>query len=475
MQNVPKIVRERLKASPSPVSHPDADVLTAFSEQALPAVERATVLEHLARCTDCREIVARALPETEITNIATTAAHSRWFTWPALRWAFVAAGIVAVASVGIVQYQHGTRTGAMNLQTSQRSEPSATEAKNQPPVTVSPGTERNEDKPKTKNKDQESRAVSSNAANGVVNEPNPATHADVLHQSQAFAVGGPVVHKEMGFAGQPQPSLAQNQAPVSTPPAAFAKQRGASTSAVSPAPSAAETIEVTGQAPLVADAQAQTAQLQSQSAEPQSPPDYSARVGKAKPVVTTEAAAAAPVAQPGISSTTQQQIQSSAANVPMNGRNVTDLNTLSPPPRWTIGTTGTLQRSFDQGKTWQDVNVIASAVSSYNLVMAEAVPQLSQNKENDATKKSLKRAAVSIFRAVSATGSEVWAGGSPSMLYHSSDAGNHWTRVLPSANGTVLTGDVVTVEFSDPQHGRIATSTSEVWTTADDGQTWQEQ
>jgi photosystem II stability/assembly factor-like uncharacterized protein len=72
-------------------------------------------------------------------------------------------------------------------------------------------------------------------------------------------------------------------------------------------------------------------------------------------------------------------------------------------------------------------------------------------------------------------GTEVWAGGSTGALFHSSDGGNHWTRVVPLFAGSTLTGDVVTVEFSDPQHGKITTSTPEVWTTTDAGQTWQKQ
>ena len=63
MQNVPKIVRDRLQAAAPAVNHPDADLLTAFAERSLPEHERTVVLEHLARCGDCRDIVALALPE----------------------------------------------------------------------------------------------------------------------------------------------------------------------------------------------------------------------------------------------------------------------------------------------------------------------------------------------------------------------------------------------------------------------------
>jgi hypothetical protein len=45
--------------------HPDADQLSAFLEQALPAHEREVVLAHLALCRDCRAMVALALPAIE--------------------------------------------------------------------------------------------------------------------------------------------------------------------------------------------------------------------------------------------------------------------------------------------------------------------------------------------------------------------------------------------------------------------------
>ena len=63
MQKAPKIAIERLRVNPPAANHPDADVLTAFSERSLPEVERGIVLEHLALCADCREVLALALPE----------------------------------------------------------------------------------------------------------------------------------------------------------------------------------------------------------------------------------------------------------------------------------------------------------------------------------------------------------------------------------------------------------------------------
>ena len=85
------------------------------------------------------------------------------------------------------------------------------------------------------------------------------------------------------------------------------------------------------------------------------------------------------------------------------------------------------------------------------------------------------QADASVFRAVAANGPEVWAGANDAALYHSTDAGAHWVRVTPSSSSSILTGDIVSLDFPDTQNGRLATSTGEVWTTADNGRSWQKQ
>src|ERR1700684_3996216 len=112
MQNVPKLVRERLKAATPTAFHPDANVLTAFAERTLGEDERGLVLDHLARCGDCRDILALALPASEIPGAPVRVPASGWLTWPALRWGLVAAGVVAIAALGIVQYQRRTENVA---------------------------------------------------------------------------------------------------------------------------------------------------------------------------------------------------------------------------------------------------------------------------------------------------------------------------------------------------------------------------
>jgi Carboxypeptidase regulatory-like domain/Photosynthesis system II assembly factor YCF48 len=160
------------------------------------------------------------------------------------------------------------------------------------------------------------------------------------------------------------------------------------------------------------------------------------------------------------------------AQIPVNGRNVTLMATLSPgglQTFWSLNPAGRLQRSFDQGKTWLPVDVNANPA-----LYAAVVAETSRAKAKDA-EKARKAPVVLTFRALAVAGSDVWVGGSGGALYHSVDAGSHWTRVVPATSGTVLTNDIVSLEFSDPQHGKLSTSAGEAWTTADAGQTWQKQ
>jgi len=143
------------------------------------------------------------------------------------------------------------------------------------------------------------------------------------------------------------------------------------------------------------------------------------------------------------------------------------LTSSAPVPRWTTSSTGSLQRSFDQGITWQVVDVNA------NPGYLQIAGQTSREKRKEASQAFKRDTSSPIFRAVAVTGADVWAGGSGGALYHSADAGDHWTRVTPTSSGAKLTGDIVNLEFPDMLHGKVSTSAGEVWTTSDAGQTWQ--
>ena len=111
MPELSSLLRQRLQAGETArLPHPDADTLTAYVEQLLPLRERKLVLEHIAVCSDCREIVYLAIPENAVVagpeavapealvpKAAATAisARRRWFLTPGFG---LAASIVAMAA-----------------------------------------------------------------------------------------------------------------------------------------------------------------------------------------------------------------------------------------------------------------------------------------------------------------------------------------------------------------------------------------
>jgi hypothetical protein len=180
------------------------------------------------------------------------------------------------------------------------------------------------------------------------------------------------------------------------------------------------------------------------------------------------------------------QTEGASISGPINGRNVTQLVAISSgamgAPRWTISAIGGLQRSLDQGKTWQAVDVntkpgyfLDADSSATSVQIADKASQAKVPKNKDSGKVAKQETGALTFRAVAAAGSDVWAGGAGGALYHSADAGNNWARIVPASAGTTLTGDILSIDFPDPRHGKISTSTSEVWITGDGGQTWQKQ
>jgi hypothetical protein len=205
----------------------------------------------------------------------------------------------------------------------------------------------------------------------------------------------------------------------------------------------------------------QETQLQ-QVAVAQKPANVDVKLNPGATAETVEITAAAPsvvqqAQQEAITQNDQQQqalnqiqaqdlqVETAVAKVPKAAKKNKDklkqtaANTWDAPIwQWFVSPQGAVQRSSDLGKTWQPVTVNQSA----------------------------------IFRAISSIGPEVWVGGNGGALYHSSDSGLHWTQVVPGVGEEKLQADITRLQFVDPQHLTLTTSASQVWTTADGGQTW---
>lgn len=453
MAEVPKIVRERLRAGGAAIdAHPDADTLAAFAERNLPSRERDTVTEHLSQCGDCREIVALALPASEA--VAATVAHSRspWLSWSTLRWGFAAAGIVLVAALGLVQYQRHNRESLALYKA-----PAISQAKNDVAPASAPApsaasadqkTDKELDKAKSAapaasdvEKPNESRRRDEFARNAPP-PPMPQSNAPSPVTSKYGAIGGPLAHG-------PKMGIQMNQANQ------WQQQNANAFIAVAPTPPSQAVTGPSTPPDVLTQKREPPAQvadnltLQSETLQQQVSNGGSAeqKVDRAKPLETVIVGNAKTYV--GAAPSARLARATSVAGA----------------PQWTIDSNGGLRRSLDQGASWQDVHVNVTSPAAAEMSLAKKEQAKVPEDEKQAS-------APMVFRAVAVHGADVWAGGVNGLLYHSTDAGSHWIHVVPSASGVTLSGDIVSVSFPDAQHGRIATSTSEVWVTGDGGQSW---
>lgn len=437
MQDVPQFVLKRMREKAAAGSHPDADLLTAFSEQSLLGSERARVMEHLAACDDCRDIVALALPVTEIVvSPVSTLVRSGWLGLPILRWGALAAGLSAVILVGVLQYSHSRNDSTVASNYAQEvvrlplASNSAPSTQNSVPLT------------------EKQSSLGHQASTGqkpsveVGRTDRAAGHEVVFAKTAQFA---------NARSAPPNPTAATRQ---KVKPAATSESLELQTStAVSSGSAAASPIQRFRH--LAQD----EAQLLPEGGNVANLTNFD--VVKAKDPVPTQAA---------------------SSNAPTSLASPSPLQTspslmLRALPRWMVNASGGLQRSFDGGHTWENVNPALSEARASNHPPTQPTdrPDVTNSIQAKNQKAEVAVDPGVVFRAVFAFGVEVWAGGGSGVLYHTSDGGNHWIRITPSIAGAGLTGDIVGIQFSDPQHGKISTSNAELWTTSDTGQSWRKQ
>ena len=97
------------------VEHLDADELSAYAENVLPAAARMRYTEHLTECTRCRELIvqlsssAGVVPVVETTRVPQPSALRKFlaslFSPMVLRYAVPALGLILVAAIGLFVLQ----------------------------------------------------------------------------------------------------------------------------------------------------------------------------------------------------------------------------------------------------------------------------------------------------------------------------------------------------------------------------------
>jgi hypothetical protein len=101
------------------IEHLDADELSAYAENVLPAAPRARYTEHLAECTRCRELVVQLSSSAGVVRVAETVKApepsalrkflASLFSPVVLRYAVPALGLIIVAAIGFFVLQQNKR------------------------------------------------------------------------------------------------------------------------------------------------------------------------------------------------------------------------------------------------------------------------------------------------------------------------------------------------------------------------------
>lgn len=108
---------------PADGDHLDADELSSYAENALPAAARARYTEHLAECASCRKLVAQLSSSAGVVSAVETAKVSppsalrnflaNLFSPMVLRYAVPALGLIVVAVIGFTVLRRNERSASV--------------------------------------------------------------------------------------------------------------------------------------------------------------------------------------------------------------------------------------------------------------------------------------------------------------------------------------------------------------------------
>jgi Photosynthesis system II assembly factor YCF48 len=165
MPELSNLLRQRLAAGQTKgfLVHPDADTLTAYAEQSLPASERQNVVLHLAQCEPCREVVALSqavVPEIATQTVVKPAPVSGWRRLLSPAFGLTAA-VAAMAVIAVMVLQLPQKAGQTAPATEQAKVKSAadqvtpTQADSRPPAALPERSSRSAAAPQTEAKERD--------------------------------------------------------------------------------------------------------------------------------------------------------------------------------------------------------------------------------------------------------------------------------------------------------------------------------
>ncbi|MGB8130997.1 MAG: YCF48-related protein [Candidatus Angelobacter sp.] len=487
MPELPNLLRQRLAVTgPGETqAHPDADTLTAYMEQSLPAAEGETVVAHLAVCEPCREVVAlsQALmiqPDTQ--TVLTSARVPRWrrMVTPVFGMAASVAAMAVIAFMVIQlpqrhpqQSHSATTNNPANLPISQPAQETQ-----QAKATVGDQAAPVESKAAAPTQEADARlssaqsdlATSANETHAKLEDSARAraakSLAPVLTSAGATAAKAPVliaalpkkdyVNTNFFNSNGPDKIMAESQG-NNLPPAPL-PQLGVTNTAFN---TANNKITIFADLPTNAAGKSNV-RLLTPTPSPQHlgctvckiVQSTAHTLGLHSPVRTPALRAGAlsssALGGPGMFSgaiVKNQPAELSAAPARADADSFAASSSLS-----ASAMAPSLHKSDATPATWKVVNgklMKSSGPSQWE----DAYPVASNTTE---------------FSFVNARGNDIWAGGSHALLIHSRDGGRTWDTVKlgDKASGTIVSIIAGTMSV------QVKTSDNQTWASADGGKTW---
>jgi hypothetical protein len=478
MPDLSNIVRQRLASGETSAVHPDGDTLTAYMEQLLQGPERKQVLEHLARCGQCREVMALSLPEQPVTGegalveAALPSSGRRWRFWtPAFGVAASLASLAIITAV-IIELPQKSVQEARQSQVSQPA-PAAASGSTAPSATPSqpeaaPLADAQPLQPMTSREGPRAapapKPLAVSPSSGVTSSPLEVARNMPLRSSDSAIVAGGsrqgYLNSQM-FANADAYSFNPGVTPASelpsAPPPRSLGDRTQITPLLSntiPLPALADApLQIEGSkamrtfaasstpssrfgVPLLSALGRDTKQLLQRRTSPAITAygfvGHTMDASQFNPAKDKEVMAAAPLAEKDSAALDQSGAFTARALASPGAARKME-RTAAPQLAWKVND-GKLLKSRDSGD-WAEGFSAGEGIE---------------------------------FSVVSFHGPEVWAGGSNAALVHSRDGGATWERITL---GSSATGTISSIE-AEGLRVQVKSSSGQSWSSPDGGKTW---
>jgi hypothetical protein len=533
MDRLQKLVADRLRTQAvSP--HPDAEVLSAFAENALPRNEREAVAQHLSACADCREVLFLAAPPLLEQQQVVTAPKARPYF--ALRWGTLIA-CIAIAAIILVSRrearvaverpsgakQEATSTTVGNKQVvAQDKIPRELDAMREqqsvlkvpaPPATRTRGyaepkpsiAEPNRNmafdesgqvsaarganlKEKRESDALKDLAVEEGSPSGLTTLPPGAVagsglaggvvgNRDARQVAKAPAAQPSSASEALIIAGN-NPAYAQRadtgRAPASAPAAAKTKSSFGSVGGTvsDPAGAAVTNAKVTAVGPLGQET-AVSDGAGKFSFDRLAAGTYLLKVDAAG--FRNALSQVSVLSNRPATADFKLQVAATAETVEIEASAPVEQPSASNGMLVSqAASASSIQTSQQKADKSHAMIAVAKLVGPIEWSLSpQGTVQRSSN--GGTTWVPVEVARGSVFRAIASIGDQVWAAGNLGVLYHSLDNGQHWTRVVPVSKGEKLQADIIQIQFADSGHLSLNTANGQVWQSSDGGQNWARQ